>query len=677
MGNALRRLAGAYRMELRLLCLHWSYPVLHLLWVGLLIYMMQGLTFLTAGMALEHDLGSVAMSLLPLIAMFVAGASASRSLRLRFAAIEDVLPIGAEIWVGRWLAVLTGLAGALLAPLGIAASIGPGHSFVTYAPSFALECFLGMAFAASIGWWVTIALGGRRLVYPLMALLWFALMAAPSLLSGLTPGFQLFRFMERVPGPVSEVWGRLALGSLPRWFSVTYAGAVLMMMGLAAWRLQVGRTRRRQGTVLAVGLAGLAITLVGGGGYFSVLGGWAATARADEAHHLATVGKVKPAGEQAEFIEAYDLTADLSDPSSPRFTASLTVRNRLDRPVSELTFTLNRRFQVTGENLSRDADYVTVKLPQPLPSGEATGVKIEYGGPLWMIKGSGTFPSVASFTAPGGVRLVPGSGWYPLGGRVWYGDFAVVSPPFTRGSENLTHPPASFRLKVAAPPGFGVTSNLPRSGPSEFGARAATWAMLMASPELASSQLGKVLVTSARTELPRVMPLAPRFEKAAEFLLRYFPGQQVAGIHLMALDTGDGVPESTPPADGYLVVSHSWRSVIGNTGDRYRGYFEVGRPLVRDLWAQAGGDVNWLVVEGVGRYLWQVYTKDDPGEVPSLMTLWGGKEAEIAKALAQVHAEQGEAGLITTLERLRKTEAELIQVPGAKVADWVKGAYRP
>jgi len=97
----LHRLLASFRIELRLILFNWVYPLLHLLW-GILFYQLfVGKDDRSAIALLETTVGRLAIGLISLIGLFLAGISASRSKRVRFLELEETYPTGFEIIAGR------------------------------------------------------------------------------------------------------------------------------------------------------------------------------------------------------------------------------------------------------------------------------------------------------------------------------------------------------------------------------------------------------------------------------------------------------------------------------------------------------------------------------------------------------------------------------------------------
>src|SRR3712207_2253926 len=166
MPSTLRRFGTASAMELRLLCRHWSYALLHLLWAALLIYANRGVDLDTARFELENSFGFASITLISLVTIFVAGASASRVRRQRFELIDETLPTGTEVVLGRAVAVVVAMLPFTAVPLLFALRAGPRASFIEALPIFAGEALITIVTTTAVTWWfVTSTVGHGRWAY--------------------------------------------------------------------------------------------------------------------------------------------------------------------------------------------------------------------------------------------------------------------------------------------------------------------------------------------------------------------------------------------------------------------------------------------------------------------------------------------------------------------------------
>jgi hypothetical protein len=685
MRNTLQRFRAAYVMELRLLCLRRSYGLLHLLWAGLLIYVARGIVG-TAHTALEGTLGRLVTSLLSLVACFVAGASASRNERTRFGALDDALPTGAEALLGRWLAVGSALLAFLVAPLAMAAALGPGRSFLAGAPAFVLETLIALLFAATFAFWLIGWLGGRgRWVYLLLAGIWFGCNFGPEFLmdvTGVAP-LELMRFGRTQTRLYSELWGRLQDGVLPVWFNLFYVGLTLGFLALIVWRTQTRRLHRRPTLPGLALLAAFALTATSGARYVQAM-----DARIGDIDVDARFSADAPPDQQAamppEKITSYDVEADLRNPDDPSFIAKLTIRNTGSAPLERLTFTLNHDLEVTdtGVPFERYGDALWLTPPQPLAPHATTEVQIGYRGTLWQgIRRYDGVPEAIFFTDARGVRLATAAGWYPLAGRVplhlQYADMQ---------SGNYLHPPAPFRLKLQAPDRLTFVSNLPRVGPNLYVAPDATWMFLVGSPEVAVEQVENVTLMAARDDLPQLRPTAQVYGKVLRDLLRFLPDMRIDNLTLAAFD-GTGFPwfpgPPTPPVAGQPLVVNIREDLAISPEAAHKAPARLGSvasSLFADLWVPTlHRDTSppeparslvgtflgaYVVAKGNPRLLRQAYMERGNGLEPDL------------DAFLTIYEQRGEAATVAAITRLRRNAAAVDAMDAAQRRAWIlEGAH--
>lgn len=663
-------------MELRLLCLHWSYLALHLAWAGLLWSTNKTPWTTTARGALEESLGKLGIGLVALIALFVGAASASRSWRTRFAAVEDAFPTGGEVVLGRWLAGLVGLLGALVEPLALAYLSGPPSSLLAGLPTFAAEATISFGFASALAWAVTLRTKGSRWVYPLLAGFWIACFAAPTIARTVhrdNPYFTILDFMHSHHHWYSELWGRIAWGRLPLLFDLTYVGLTLLLLGLlvAAYRRRRLLGPSPAGT-LAV-LLGLATAAGSGTIYLTTIANWGRLADADVAYQQAVSSHLTAQAGRAEDVQRYDVTADLSNPARPAFAAKLTLRNQGTAPLDRFALTLGRAFTVTASSLpvERDGDFLTLKLDRPLANGETREVSLRYAGQVFTVAGMyTTVPQPVIFTAAQGVRLPPAAGWYPLAGRQLFAPDADI---FT--ADPAHQAVYAFHLQVRKPQGWDVLTNLSPAGQGRFDTERATWAMLFASPRLASEQAGTATLAAPRDDLPVLRPLALEYAEAVAYLVRFFPGARVTGLTLAIADMGPGLPSDTPPAGGQIMtVLDRWNA---SSIHRYENYGEmfIGHPLVNKLWAMTGGGWSAVVDSELARFLWAHYQANGDA-ARTRANIQQPEHHGFAVALCDVYDSQGDAGVIRVMDRLRGQSGTVDRMEQAQQAAWVKEAAR-
>lgn len=679
MASAWRRFTAAYRMELRLLCLHWSYPVLHLLWAALLIYMFMGRDLGSARYALEHDIGHTAIPLVSLIALFVGGSSATRSQRVRFSALEETLPTGFEVVLGRWLAGVTGLMGAMITPLALAGLQGPASSFREALPVFLLEALISVAFSASIAWWLASLLGMRRWLFPLLAGGWLLFLWAPDQYYGgaVYPALRLLDFMDRNDGRYQELWGRTLEGPLPLWFDLFYVGLVLGLLGLIAWRIGSHRLRMRSVPAGLTAGMGFLLALVSGTQYIATIHEWQAVVDADRNRLLEASRTPLSAAAAATAVDQYELTADLTEPASPRFTADLLLRNQGDQPVTSLTLALHQNLRVEQSSLptKRQGHRLVVNLEQPLAPGATIPLRIEYSGTIQVFDISlNSSPSLVFFTRETGVRLAPAAGWFPqpelrwmqvMDADVYMGSFGVDEMPMAASmavaaKQAPSVAPFSMQLTVKGPPGWNFISNLPMTGPGTFAGKQATWATLIGSPRLEVESIGNVTMAGARADLPTLRPLVKTHQEMMAQIARFLPESQPEGL-LVMLDDGAGIPRWTPPTDRMAMLQFRRLDLQHQLVNLK--YFVV-EPMLTDLLTMSRGDgstvEDWHLREGIASFMAAAYQyRGDAAKMLQALDVaqTGADErdpaVDLARSFGELYAQGGESAVVRVLARIQ------------------------
>lgn len=316
----------------------------------------------TAHAALDSELRYLSLSLLSLLSVFVAGASASRSPRNRFAVLEESFPTGLEVPAGRWLAVLTAVSAGLLAPMAVAFVRGPVSSFLEGLPVFLAESLIVLGFTTGAAWWLVQRLGKSRLAYPLLAAGWMFFFFGAVMMNATDIRFRgggLINLLRWAFNPYEEVWGRLMYGRLMLWQDLFYLGLAVFFLGLVAWRHLAERTRHFPVRTAAVTAASLALAMVSGTLYVIEWG-------PQPTYVVGPDGRETPAPEPV-VAEAYDVSAYLYDLSRPRFEARLTLINRSDQPVNRLALTLNQALRITELSVpsKREGDQIILVLQEP------------------------------------------------------------------------------------------------------------------------------------------------------------------------------------------------------------------------------------------------------------------------------------------------------------------------
>jgi hypothetical protein len=180
--GAASRFWYAFRLELFQFVWNLAYPLLHGLWLLLLVQMFFQKDDRSAQALLETTLGGVSIGLISLAALFAAGISASRAARARFSELEASFASGGEVIFARWLAGLAAMSLFLAEPVILAALQGPWASLLAGLPRFLGEALLTIAFALAAAWGLSSLVRLGRWYYPLLAAGWLAFILGPTML---------------------------------------------------------------------------------------------------------------------------------------------------------------------------------------------------------------------------------------------------------------------------------------------------------------------------------------------------------------------------------------------------------------------------------------------------------------------------------------------------------------
>jgi hypothetical protein len=643
------RFSHAFWMELRLLVRNWFYPIMHVLWAALLIVMFfdhdAGITLLStlrdsrsAQAQLETTLGRFSIGMVSLIAIFIAGISASRARRTRFAWLEDSFPAGAEIPLARWLATLLALAAFLVQPLLIAAYQGPPASLLAGLPLFVFEGVLTIAFTAAFAWWLASLLKMGRWSYPLLAAVWMGFMAGPTIL-GLRFGAvgQLLNFMRQGVSFYSEMWGRTPYAGLENLFNLFYLGLLALLLILLLLVIVQRRFFRIPVMGVAAALLALALTVYGGSAYIRLFDHQVLQMNAGISSYLNLDG---PAWESELAVERYDLILDLTDSDYPTFSAHLLVVNPGSVPLETLDLALMPALKVTDASLpyEQQAGRLRFSLPQPLQPGDMLDLQVNYAGPVRRVNVYERVPQWEDFIHLDGVRLSPGTIWYPQ--------------PVSGAGEAVYH------VEVVGA-GMPFASNLPAVGDYEFASEAATWVFLIASPHLVTHDEGAVRLVTARNDLELVEEYAVIYADLLPQVQAFFPQVQVDQAILMVLGEENGMPENTPPSFGApLVISSPW--VLNWLKEEDYGRYRMGfLPLFYDFWSLAGGNVDAeskIQLDELARFLW---TRSRVGvDIESIDAAYDTHITGFEERLLSVFALEGDEGLRKLLDELVERSGE-------------------
>lgn len=670
--SVLSRFSAAYRLELRLLARHWSFFVLHGLWILLLAATFNGaLAMGTAKVLLGTVLRFVALSLLSLIALFAAGISASRRRQTNFDQIEDAFPTGLEVPLGRWLACLTLMASFLVEVLLMALLIGPLGSFLEAAPLFLVESLLMLALFTAGTWWLTSLLGLRRWGYPLLAVIWIGFLVVPGLLDNLgVPGASLFNVTGngQPSWTYSEVFGRLILGDLPDWADLFYGGLLLLCLGAFAWREHARRFQRHSALVSALIVVALLVTVAGGGGYIATAAATTAPIQQLRAFYNSDnrPGEALPA-DLPEAVAAYDLVLDLTDPGLPRFDADLEIVNRGDAPITSLTMSLAATLDVTDSSLplTRDGSRLTFSLPEPLAPDETLPLHLSYQGTVWRAEDLGGNLRYFAFLQPGGVRLPLGVGWYPMVG--W-----TPSTTYLAGTI-----PARFHLEVLGADDLTFVSNLPATGTHTFDTAGALYAMLFGSPNLAIETVNQETIATASDILPLLRErVETRFEPDLVYLARFFPETPLYPLLIIGIDNPTA---GLPSEDSGTVEQRVLLTDISSLGDNsfWSPQYDFNRLVIH-----LGGTELYPIADLIQPFLWSHYqAQGDLDGMRAVIASWSGYPPvdPAIDVLLDLYAEYGDAGIVRLLQRAqREGSARLwaITTETGGLEPWLREAVR-
>ncbi|WP_448335927.1 hypothetical protein [Bellilinea sp.] len=663
------RLLASFRIELRLILFNWVYPLLHLLW-GILFYQLfVGKDDRSAIALLETTVGRLAIGLISLIGLFLAGISASRSKRVRFLELEETYPTGFEIIAGRWTAGFVALLLFLTEPILIAAKQGPLTSLLEGLPVFLFEAGLTVAFVTVLAWVVLFGQTFDRWAYMILAAFWLSFLLGPSLLVTHFPPASLLNFMRQGVSFYSDVWGRMVYGDQPIWFNLFYVGMLLFCLGLLILAVYKRRFHHLSRPAVLLLLGGL------------ILAGWGGT------RYINTVLQAVDSQPQVDLlssdsadfgVEDYHLVLDLADPSVPRFQVTVEVSNTGEQPLDQLIFRLNRSFSITKSNFQteRKGNLIFINLSERLLPGESQFVILSYEGALRVERVSRGVVEATDFIDSRGIRLTPLAEWYPI--------------PALSNSAFGQHEPAHFSIQVVNNPGLPLAANLPAIGENVFEADQVTWVFLVASPRLKIEQIDKVILITARSDLEKGRELADDYSRALRSITPFFPDANVHGMILMVLGEERGLPDYTPPVSGYpLVVTQRYAKRSWSTPDTWQTF--VTRTITVDLWQMEGGKLD-------SRYNRPLTSLDQAFDaLVSFLSLYHRENGNLDRMLAgmkspenlsgsaiidenlqilvEIYREGGQEAIVSVLQKMLLQSDELQELPYDALPIWFRSAW--
>ena len=664
----LNRFRAAFWTELRLLIANWIYPLLHILWGGMLFWLFVGHDNRSAHGLLETSLGRMAIGLVSLVGLFLAGISASRSMRAKFHDLDESFPTGFEVTAGRWLAGLAALMVFLLEPMAVAAIQGPLPSLLAGTPTFLGEAGLTIAFTSAFAWALLSWFKPGRWAYPLMAAGWVGFLLGPTLLADRFPVTSLLNFMRQGVSFYSELWGRLLYGDQPLWFNLFYTG--LLLLCLAVLMLGLARRRFHQPSIPASVLLVIALALIGWSGLRYSAGVQAA--------RVATTAGTPPFEPNSYIVTDYDLTLDLNDAQQPLFSAEITLANHGSVPIDTLAFHLNPTLTVTDAGLpfERIDGLVQVRLSEPLMPGESLSLAIRYQGRLRVESISDGVVEASDFIDPEGVRLTPRAIWYPVP--------FLSDPDVTLDQAD----PAHIRLTVINSGGLPFAANLPAVGENTYESDSADWIFLIGSPRLVVEQVDEVTLITSQADLAQARALANIFKDPLRKITTFFPDAEVRGLILMILGEEGGLLDMTPPAAGYPLVVTPRYSPANTSASIVSSRRFVLNALVTDLWRLSGGKLDpeysgsvtslerafQAVVGFLDLY---VLENGDPehmqAQIQSNAQMQGGAN-EDQLALLEIYRQGGQEAVTDILRQMYQKPDELRGLPYESLPQWIRSA---
>jgi hypothetical protein len=692
------RWLAALRLQARLVVRSWLYPLL-ILAVGGVAYLFGNGDDRSAQALLQTTMGSQSLALCALIALLLAANSASRSRRSRFDELEASLPSGGEVLIGSWLGTWLSTLPLLIGPLVVPALQGPASSWLAGLPIYLGESALTLAFMTALGWTLAYGLRLKPWSYPLLAAIWLVGYGA-SVFTGLrSSAVFLLSFARTGALSFSDLWGRLVMGPLPRWFNLFYLGLALALLAVLLLRQRARRTAPSRAWLPVLLASALVLSAFSGSRFITIRDGWQATAEQEPPSVLAGAPAVQGGGRLA--VDSYDISLDLRNAARPAFRASLQLRNAGSEALDELVFALNPELAVDQASLpfTRDGNRLSFTPPKPLAPGDSLALSLSYAAALSMPGMVLNDLQLTDFVLPQGVRLSPAAAWYPLaeGTGAWQ---HPQGQPWVYPSL----PPSRVRLQVLQDgEGMPFGSNLPRVGQNSFASEDAGWIYLFGSPNLVEEQDGAITLLVAKDDLPRVRSYTPQFNAAFDFFRRFFPQSGAQGLLLIVVGEESGLPDFplvTPPSDRHVVIATSRYMLHDLT---LPGAFPMTR--VSLLGTGILGDLISLERSGLGmdpypgepgepdqssttpvrsiitNFLWQDYLAQGDAAILEQAVesasasqptgLWDESERPAMLSLLQVYQQKGKAGLVSVIEQMVAHQEELSQMNPQAAATWI------
>jgi hypothetical protein len=672
----LKRFFATYRLELRLICWHWSYFILIVLWSGFVVR-----TYANDDLFSTRSMFYFAMGFSSLIGLIFAGIHVARSKRSRFEMLEIAFPSKVEVLFARWIAVITALAGLLIAPVGVALIIPATRLDPLFLPYIVFLTLLSSTFITGVIWVMQSTLGVRRWMYPFFVGLWLLGGLIPGTLTqrGLpVPGSSLVNFIM-MEAPMNTLWGTLVQGQLPLWFTLFYIGLVVLFASIMLWRYTVKRLYYRSPLALGLTFVTLGVVIFAGISYTQQVAAANQQILADRERLRVSMAILTDSSEMPFIVTNYDLT--FTHGELPRFTAKMNILNRSDTPLAELTFSLHHQFTITdtGFPFKQDENHFTLTLPEALAPNNELPLQVNYEGLLWVLEQAlGRPPEAANFIHQDGVNMSYGIIWYPIPGQL-IPNFSMVSPSRQTFNYLLLDEPAAFRLTIKSPADLVYTSNLPQVDEQIFASEGTTWATLVGAKGLKRQTEADFTLVTISNGFDQIAPKAEQFYiPLLSYIQQYFP--QVKALTVQVLDIPQVISERYPPLAETLFAAISPRE-LGWLDLPQNQYYDGGEPLIISLF---GGQANPLT-ENIAYFLWAHYISNgDSSEMKTIIAdgLPSGRSNfyfsqsheeryTIAAKLYDVYSTQGEEVTFELLREIQQQADDLSIQPSTAILEWI------
>jgi hypothetical protein len=598
--DTLRRFAAVYWLELRL-NFHWSYLLFIAVWSGFVIT-----TYTQDDYRSIRGLFNIVLGFGSLIGLFLSGIHVSRPSRSRFDMLEVALPTGVELLLARWLAGITALGALMIAPLIVLVTAPPGRLPLDFSLQQLLLVLLSFSFVTILITAVQHTVGIRRWMYPLFAVLWVGAGMIPNVLNndGLAvPGVNLINFVTMNQSVNPLVWGRIPQGQLPTLTILFYVGLIALLCALMLWRVIATRFQRRSTSVGALLIAALGVVTASAASFTAQVHAANQQIRTEEAQQV-IAGTPVLAAAMPFNVSAYDLVFTLGDLT--QITAQITVANRSESPLTDLTFSLYQQFEITQASapLARDGNTLTLTLPTPLLPGASTLLEITYTGNITFLERRlGRPPEAAYFIRSEGVYLPCAVLWYPVPGQI-FPNVTLYDENFAARPTCLLDQPAAFRLTVNNPGAITFTSNLTRLDATTFASNGATWAQLIATSNLQIQTEGRLTVISVADGSDVLAPIEEYIVPAYDYLRRFFPAVPDLTVVAVPLASDSFTQWQAYPAthEALYVFIDPRDFTYLSTGEQ-NVYMDAGAPLIKSFFA--GRDD--ALTENIAYFLWVHY----------------------------------------------------------------------